>query len=1203
MTPRATSSARALAALLCLALGLLASPAWAESSADRFARLLDTAAKGRGLEAHLALGDAQGMASHFADGWDRLTAVAEKLARSSRVPWMRGEAEGALAAATRTGAVTVARAHAKAGGIITTGAVLGPLSGSGSDAEPPKSYDPGATVPGKIAPVSWRPFVDAAVTADLDVADLLGVSVDAHAFVLTALDVARPMDVMIVAGSNGPLGVWLDGEELFTWDGERRLSDWQHTAPVRLERGTHHLMVRVGHRSEEARVILRVIDGYGLQPRGLTVRVPRADDVLAGHAASKRMPPPVAEMAGDDPRLLGHLGLFVASEGEAQRQAAQALERAIAASPEDPELYYQLGLAERADTSRAVQAFERADELSRGTHAAALAELIDLHSRQGLETHADALALRLAALEPDHPTAVAYDALKRYQLGDATAALRVLEGDPRTEINGRLATLRATLLDQSGREPEAARAWATVARLADGAPEAVQKAVLGARRAGDIDAAAAFADDALSRRPYAVALYLLKARALTVGAGGPAAGLEVLARGLKLHPDSPELLETKGRLLLLAGDRGEALTAFDRALELAPQNRDLADYRRTLVAGRTLADRFAEPLDAVLATPAPTSAQGAVYLLEKHAVTVFPSGLSSRFRQVVVRIDAERVKDAFQQMVFPFTPGEDRVEILEAEVIHPDGSRSRPTAVFDHQPGKQSGVYTLSALKVVRFDALGAGDVVHVQLRQDEVGERNLFGDFFGVLLPLSAAVPKARVEVVVEAPAERELYSHSERVADAIRTTDEETGRQTLAWSIASLPAIPLEPEMPGYGDIGAYVNVSTFASWKALADWYRDLVVPQLPLSPELAATARELVHGAETVRDKVAAIQRWVVKKTRYVGIEFGIHGFKPYKVTEIVKRGYGDCKDKASLLVAMLREVGIDAEFVLVRTRDLGTLADTPATLWSFNHAIAYVPALDEYIDGTSEFAGIGELPDLDQGALVLRVDLFDPSGPAPTLTHIPVAPPAANASSAQTTYVLSDSGDAEAIFDERIGGSDAPTLRRRLQDEALRDERIAAIIAGQHPGAEVTSVRYEHLDDLGVPVHITVEARLPGFGRRAGDTLEIPVTLSPGQLLERYGVLASRLQPLVLEHTVQESERVDVRLPPGVGAPTLPPPVELRTPFGSYSLRFTATDTGYTVDTALVVETVRVPAHHYPAFRAFLEGVARAESTRVVVPLR
>ena len=1198
-------SRAALTLVAAVTLAVAATPsARAETSAERFAHELDVAAHGRGLDAHLALGDAQGMASLFADGWDRLAVVARKLAKTSRVPWLRGEAEGALAAATRTGDVAVARAHAKAGGIITTGAVLGPLAGAGVDAVPPQGYDPTTTVTGKIAPVGWRPFVDAAVTADLDVADLLGVSVDAHAFVLSALAVDRPLDVMIVAGSNGPLGVWLDGEELVTWDGERALTDWQHTFPLHLDKGVHHLMVRVGHRSEEARVILRVIAANGLLPSGLTVRVPRPDDVLADHAPSGRLPRALPAMAGDDPALIGRLGLYVATEAATQRFAAQALERAIAQHPDDADLHYFLGLAERTDSSRAVQALEDADALSHGTHASALAVLLDLNSRQGLERQADQIAERLAAIEPTHPAVLAYDAMRRYQLGDANAALPLVERDPRAASNGRLASVRATLLEEAGRVPDAAAAWATVARLADGDPDAVQKAVLAARRAGDIDAAVAYVDDALARRPYAIPLYILKARAVASGPGGPTAGVEVVAHALAVHPDSPELLETQGRLLLLAGDRGGALAAFDRALELAPQNRDLADYRRSLVAGRSLADRFAEPLEQVLAGPAPPlSPQGAVYLLEKHVVSVFPSGLSSRFREVVVRIDADRVTDAFKQMVFPFTPGEDRIEILEAEVLHKDGRRSRPSAVFDHRPdGKQSGVYSLGALKVVRFDELAAGDIVHVQLRQDEVGERNVFGDFFGVLQPLSSAVPKARVEVVVDAPADRQLYAHGERVGAPTRSTDPATGRQTLSWTVNGLAAIPLEPQMPGYGDVGAYVNVSTFASWQALADWYRDLVVPQLPLSPELARTAHDLVVGLDGLRDKVAAVQRWVVKKTRYVGIEFGIHGFKPYKVNEIVKRGYGDCKDKASLMVAMLRAVGVDADFVLVRTRDLGSLADTPATLWDFNHAIAYVPELDQYIDGTSEFSGLGELPDLDQGAMVLRIDVIDPTAPAPTLTHIPIAPPEANASMAQTTYTVSLDGDAAAHFEETIAGSDAPMLRGRLQDVAQRDERIASIIAEQHPGAEVSDIHYQNLDTLGQPVRIDLNARLPGFGRRSGKTLEVPVTLAPGDLLERYGVLAQRVQPLALEHTQREQERAEVHLPAGLAIPTLPPPVDVQTPFGSYAMRFTPMAGGYVIDTLLVVSTVRVEPHDYPAFRAFLEAIARAESTRVVVPI-
>ena len=77
----------------------------------------------------------------------------------------------------------------------------------------------------------------------------------------------------------------------------------------------------------------------------------------------------------------------------------------------------------------------------------------------------------------------------------------------------------------------------------------------------------------------------------------------------------------------------------------------------------------------------------------------------------------------------------------------------------------------------------------------------------------------------------------------------------------IADLSAITVEPRMPGYGDVGAYINASTFKNWDALADWYRQLVKPQLELSGDIAKTARGLASGAKDVRGKVAAILAWV------------------------------------------------------------------------------------------------------------------------------------------------------------------------------------------------------------------------------------------------------------------------------------------------------------------------------------------------------
>ncbi|HRE91682.1 MAG TPA: DUF3857 domain-containing protein, partial [Myxococcota bacterium] len=352
-------------------------------------------------------------------------------------------------------------------------------------------------------------------------------------------------------------------------------------------------------------------------------------------------------------------------------------------------------------------------------------------------------------------------------------------------------------------------------------------------------------------------------------------------------------------------------------------------------------ERWAEPVNALIArrdaalkkAPEPRQA-GARSIFERVVTQVFPSGLASQFRQMAIRIDAPSAAERYETMAFPFTPGEDRLEVLEAEVIRADGTRLRPELVGEQRDqGKSEGVYTLTAYRVVRFPSLLPGDLVHIQTRKDEIGSRNLFGDFFGVFFPISSDLDKSFVEAIVEAPATRTLYHHAVGVAAPRVERDGEL--QRLTFSAEDHPALVIEPNMPGYGDVGAWVSISTFSSWEALASWYRQLVQPQLEVPDDLAALVRQLVAGppdADPTRElerKVALVHGWVVEKTRYVGIEFGIHGFKPYKVSEVVKRGYGDCKDKASLLIALLRAVGVEAELVLVRTRDLGDLAGTPS----------------------------------------------------------------------------------------------------------------------------------------------------------------------------------------------------------------------------------------------------------------------------------
>ena len=239
---------------------------------------------------------------------------------------------------------------------------------------------------------------------------------------------------------------------------------------------------------------------------------------------------------------------------------------------------------------------------------------------------------------------------------------------------------------------------------------------------------------------------------------------------------------------------------------------------------------------------------------------------------------------------------------------------------------------------------------------------------------------------------------------------------------------------------------------------------------------------------------AIHGLVVTGTRYVGLEFGIHGFQPYKVTQVLARKFGDCKDKATLMIALLREAGIDAELVLLRTRRGGRIEPAPASLAVFDHAIAYVPKLDLYLDGTAEFSGVAELPSQDQGVTVLRVG---PRGS--TLTETPGA-----AVVAEPRRAPLERGAAAERRGARHRAADDHRPGRAGMARALPDAGRAARSLRQGlerplPGRDAAAAStMPAIEDRNQPVTVDAVASVPRLGQavaRAGDGTPTEIELA------------------------------------------------------------------------------------------------------------
>ena len=244
-----------------------------------------------------------------------------------------------------------------------------------------------------------------------------------------------------------------------------------------------------------------------------------------------------------------------------------------------------------------------------------------------------------------------------------------------------------------------------------------------------------------------------------------------------------------------------------------------------------------------------------------------------------------------------------------------------------------------------------------------------------------------------------------------------------------------------------------------------------------------------------------------------------------------RKFGDCKDKASLLVVMLREIGVDASLVLARTRRGGDLDPEPASLAPFDHAIVYVPRYDLFLDGTAEFSGADELPAQDQDIPVLIVSegkLRAHAGPAGGAT---------TASSPTSAWRCGRAAPRASTSTSRIAGEVAHEWRAHYQSPAERPERYGKAWAQKHPGARVdigARCRGSTISSGRCEVRAAVE--VPDWAHASagdGGELVMPALGREADMLRSYARLSSRKHDLVLGFPWRQEDRVTVTLPRGL----------------------------------------------------------------------
>lgn len=1140
----------------------------------------------------------------------------DRISRSARisVPVRQYAAQLLARARTRVGDPDASERAFEELGYIDTWRVVGPFDNEGK-AGFDHAYEPetermqaptsDARFEGRERPVGWRTFPDVSQYGyvSFDAVYRPDTNVCAYAETFVTSDRAQPLTLWL--GGGGAIAAWWNGEEVLRDPVYRQPDPGRAVVMVGAHQGLNRLLVKACVTQTTWGFFARLGDASGAPARGLQHTLEGdASAVHPGHGSTRLPSPPEAPLSalentarGERPsaqalfdlaRYLAYSGSDDPSEMRAKQLAARAAEldpsperlifaaqlatsrgdamgfidRASERAPADPRvLLARARFASRGPSPE--DAFPILDRIPEGTTEwmEGVGLRAELLVSLGMPETARAMIERAAALAPNTPRWVALrasaaSATERSELAyrlrrelaelryDDLGNRRALMADAIARADRDEAMRQLDIYRRLGRDSTAT--YLAAAEVFDALGD--QAEMLGAYRAA-IDLAP---EDASSQVAYGRAL---------LRAGNDEAGAEVLRAALALRPQDAETRELLESIAPEEERRDEAFAASDR--EILSRMRDETGYPARILQNLTVN-------------------------------TVYESGLGSSFRQLAVQIaDDEGARD-WRTFPIQFDPAAQRVTIRAARVYR-DGQRLDAMQTFEQQLGEPwyRIWYDTRALVVV-FPSLLPGDVVELRWRVDDVAERNQFDDYYGDINYFAGPVPNARVEYVLISPAARQFYFNQPRMRGLTRQTQLDEGVRIDRFVAEDVPAIQSEDNMPGMTEVAPYLHVSTYRDWESVGRWYWGLIRDQLYADESLRRVVVDLVRDAPDTRTKVERIYDWVIRNTRYVGLEFGIHGFLPYRVPQIVERGFGDCKDKASLIYTMLREAGIEARIVLVRTRRNGAITDLPASLAVFDHAIAYVPELDLFLDGTAEHSGTTEFPQMDQGVTVLIV------GPeSAELRRTPVMPATQNQRARSMTIDLERQGSGRIAVTETIRGHEAPQYRVTYQAEGTRHERFERALRNLFPGVELREQEFSGLTQYEEPIRIRYEADVPQLAVPDADGLRIQATVLDDltRLLAR---AERRRHPLDLHGTTSYVEERRIRVPTDMRILHLPSGGEVSSEYGSLSLRFERSEAEIVARTELSVLRDRILVEEYEAFRRWVEQADLLLRQRVVI---
>ena len=450
--------------------------------------------------------------------------------------------------------------------------------------------------------------------------------------------------------------------------------------------------------------------------------------------------------------------------------------------------------------------------------------------------------------------------------------------------------------------------------------------------------------------------------------------------------------------------------------------------------------------------------------------------------------------------------------------------------------------------------------------------------------------------------------------------------GANQWHWTVTNQKAIRPEEDMPPVRSVAGRAvltflpaggaNVTAFTNWQQMGTWYHNLTLGRTDSSPEIKQKVAALTASSPTEVDKMRAIAQFVQHDIRYVAIELGIGGWQPHPAAQIFTNRYGDCKDKATLMSAMLKEIGIDSYYVVINT-NRGSIGPNSPAHNAFNHAIVAIklPA------GLSSDALVATMLDAKLG----KVLLFDPTDEltpfgqisgnlqanfgllvAPDggeLIEVPKQPSAMNGIRRTGHLVLDATGMLKGDVEEVRMGDRAWSQRwaqRTVTTESARIKPIESLLSNSLSQFRITKATLINPTKTDLPFGFKYTFEAANYAKTAGGLLLVRPRVLGSKSSAVLETKEARQFPIEFEAPAQDIDTFEITLPPGYEVDELPPPVDADFSFGSYHSKTISKGNTISYTRTFEIKELSVPVSKAEELKKFYRIIATDERNTAVV---